>query len=113
MAIDAGVPVAVPPPVTTTTSACQPPSTRGTYTGGSTLGTDIAKTATADAGTAQGSTTPPSPIVPTGNGPGTGQTAAATTGGGGCSVGGEASDAGWVLSVLGLLGLALARRRRV
>lgn len=113
MAIDAGVPVVVPPPVTTTTSACQPPSTHGTYTSGSTLGTDIAKTGTADAGAAQGSTTPPSPIVPAGNGSGTGQTAAATTDGGGCSVGGEASGAGWVLSVLGLLGLALARRRRV
>ena len=113
VAVDAGVPIAIPPPAATTTSACQPPSTYGAYdTRGTAGGTETTKTATTDAGAAQGSTTPPSPTVPTANGPGNGQTAATTGGGGGCSVAGGTSESDWVLGGLAVLGLVLARRRR-
>ena len=121
VAIDAGV-VALPPPpvVTTTTGTCQPPSTHGTR--GTTEGSDTTKTAGApvptsgDAGTYNGSTTPPSPTVPStpsaNNGPGTTQTAASTSGGGGCNVGAGVASGPWGFwAGLGLLGM-LARRRR-
>ena len=116
--IDAGaaVPVA-PPPETTTTSLCQPPSTRGTY-GGTTKGSDQGTgpvVLIGDAGTGTGSITPPTPQVPGNtNVPTTEQTnAAATAGGSGCNIGGDlASDSAWLLGALAALGLGLARRRR-
>jgi hypothetical protein len=117
LGIDAGVAVAVPPPPeTTTTSLCQPPSTRGAYGGTATKGSDQGTVALkGDGGTATGSVTPPTPQVPGNtNVPTTEQTnAAATAGGGGCSLGGGlASGSAWLLGVLAALGLPLARRRR-
>jgi MYXO-CTERM domain-containing protein len=93
---------------------CQPPY--GTYRGttvDTTQGTGTAVTS-ADAGTAKGSTTPPTPVAPSANGgPSTGQTAA-TTAGGGCSLtaGDLSSDPAWLLGLLALVGLFIARRSR-
>ena len=116
MAVDAGASVAVPPPATSTVMRCQPPAS-ATQGYGTPLGVDVANSTkgTADAGAATGSTTPPSPSVPTTNGgPGSGQTAATTGGGSGCSFadGNSASGPAWLFGVLAVLGLALARRSR-
>ena len=118
---DAGAPTPVPAPATAT-GTCEPPA--GVRNGGQPTGTVDTKgeVATADAGAAgpttgptKGTTTPPSPTAPGQGGTTTGQTAATTSGGGGCSIAasGLSSDPAIILGVLAVLGLALTRRRRL
>jgi Cys-rich repeat protein len=108
---DAGVAV----PIVEAPRVCQPPSTHGTTYKGQDLGgseTASIPTRSADAGATQGNTVPPSPTAPVANTPGTTQTVATTSGGGGCTVAaGELSSApAWLL--FAALGLLLARRGR-
>ena len=111
---DGGAPVVVPPPVTTTVLTCQPPySATGSTTHDSGSATAIKS---GDAGAVTGSTTPPVPATPGNNGgPTTPQTAATTGSGGGCSLAASQPSSGtvWLLGLLAVLGLALARRGRM
>jgi hypothetical protein len=97
------------------TRSCQPPSTHGATCKGQDLGgseTAAMPTRSADAGASQSNTVPPSPTAPVASTPGTTQTVATTSGGGGCTVGaGDLSSASaWLL--FAALGLLLARRGR-
>jgi hypothetical protein len=127
MAVDAGVvpsPTPLPPATTgtatstgTTVRTCQAPSytyPRSIGLSGENDGTSTYASA-ADAGVAKGTdtTSPPSPLVPSGNGASNDQSAAASTKGG-CAIGSGplSGDSALVLALLGSLGLLLARRNR-
>jgi hypothetical protein len=129
MAVDAGVAVISPstplPPVTTgtatstaaTVKTCQAPSyayPRGIGLSGENDGTPTYASAV-DAGVAKGTdtTSSPSPLVPSGNDASSDQSAAASTKGG-CAIGSGplSGDSTLVFSLLGSLGLLLARRNR-
>ena len=129
MAVDAGIAV-VPPstahlPVTTgtatstaaTVKTCQAPSfayPRGIGLSGENDGTNTYASAV-DAGVVKGTdtTSSPSPLVPSGNDASSDQSAAASTKGG-CAIssGPLSGDSTLVFSLLGSLGLLLARRNR-
>jgi MYXO-CTERM domain-containing protein len=125
--VDGGIPVAIPLPVvadagvpgtsTVATKTCQAPTTYGTGSGNPTLDGDPTHkggtaSLSADAGAATGTNTPPSPTTPGATNSGPAQTAASTSGGGGCNVapGESIASSAWLL--LALLGLLVARRER-
>ena len=117
MPIDGG---AAPAPIAET-KTCQPPNsyvTRGgsvpTAGGDGTTEKGGDLVLSADAGTAVGNSTPPSPNAPGASNAGPSQVAASTSGGGGCSLTAtpETRSAGWLVGLLVGLALLTTRRRR-